>query len=184
VTGVPLGPLPTFLVIGAHAIGQLARTLEPEAPKRDGHVVLDASLVVILRDPVDRAYSQYWHERNLRRETLPFGQALAVEPTRTATDDVLPLPRFAYLERGRYLPLLQRVCRHYPREPLRGPSLGQAPKPGQRGSVEASQAPRGPAEHQELRVPADGAVPPGGASGPPSPWTTPLAGWLGENLSV
>ena len=34
-----------------------------------------AKLIVLLRDPVRRAYSHYWHGRDKRRELLSFGDA-------------------------------------------------------------------------------------------------------------
>ena len=105
---------------GARAAGEASATYmaEPQAPARMADVVPEARLVAILRDPVDRAYSHYWHERKLGRESLGFGEALEAEPQRTATDKVLPRLRFAYLERSRYLAQLRRVCEHYPRESL------------------------------------------------------------------
>jgi hypothetical protein len=105
---------------GARAAGEASATYmaEPQAPARMAGVVPEARLVAILRDPVDRAYSHYWHERKLGREQLGFREALEAEPKRTATDEVLPRLRFAYLERSRYLPQLQAVCEHYPRESL------------------------------------------------------------------
>lgn len=103
---------------GLPAVGEATPTYmyERDAPKRMAEVVPGARLVAILRNPIDRAYSHYWHERNLRRETLSFQEALSAEPERTATERVLPRLRFAYLDRSRYLPQLQRVTEHYPRE--------------------------------------------------------------------
>jgi hypothetical protein len=105
---------------GVPAIGEATPTYmyEREAPARMAQVVPEARLVAILRNPIDRAYSHYWHERNLGRETLSFRDGLAREPARIDTDEVLPRLRFAYLDRSRYLPQLERVCRHYPRERL------------------------------------------------------------------
>lgn len=105
---------------GLPAVGEATPTYmyEPEGPERMAGVVPDARLVAILRNPIDRAYSHYWHERNLRREDLSFREALSAEPDRTATDEVLPRLRFAYLDRSRYLPQLQRVCAHFPRDRL------------------------------------------------------------------
>jgi hypothetical protein len=84
--------------------------LEPAAA-RMASVVPEAKLVVILRDPVDRAYSHYWMNRARAFETLSFADALAAEADRGPG-------RYAYVGRGRYLEQLQRLCRHYPREQL------------------------------------------------------------------
>ena len=49
-------------------------------------VLLDASpnarVLAILRDPVERAYSQFLHQRRAQRETLEFEAALDAEPER------------------------------------------------------------------------------------------------------
>jgi hypothetical protein len=105
---------------GAAAAGEASATYmaEPAAPARMAGVVPEARLMAILRHPVDRAYSHYWHERKLGREHLGFREALAAERERTATEEVRPRLRFAYLERSRYLPQLRRVCEHYPREAI------------------------------------------------------------------
>lgn len=43
-----------------------------------------AKILAILRDPVERAYSNYWHNRKHARETLSFDQALGAEDRRIA----------------------------------------------------------------------------------------------------
>jgi hypothetical protein len=77
----------------------------PEVPARIASVVPDAKLIAILRDPVDRAYSQYWHHRREGREEREFLDAV---------ED----PELDYLGRGRYLEQLERICEHFPREQL------------------------------------------------------------------
>jgi hypothetical protein len=72
-----------------------------------------------LRDPVERAYSQYWHNRRLGTERLSFERALATEEGRIGPalraieeDERLPTPRelmrYSYVERGRYAKQLER----------------------------------------------------------------------------
>jgi len=55
----------------------------PHAPRRASVVVPDAKLVVLLRNPVDRAYSHYQHQVKRvggeARETLPFEEAIEAE---------------------------------------------------------------------------------------------------------
>jgi Sulfotransferase domain len=55
----------------------------PHAPRRAWAVVPDAKLVVLLRNPVDRAYSHYQHQvkrvKAEARETLTFEEAIEVE---------------------------------------------------------------------------------------------------------
>jgi hypothetical protein len=100
----------------------------PLAPQRAHALVPEAKLIVLLRDPVRRAYSHYWHERDKKRESLSFEEAIAAEPARLG-DDEQRLARgeirqsrahqhFSYLARGRYAEQLDRWWRHYPRERL------------------------------------------------------------------
>jgi hypothetical protein len=87
-----------------------------------------AKLVVLLRDPVRRAYSQYWHERDKGREPLAFEDALKAEPERV-DEAHRRLANFeisasrehqihSYVSRGRYAEQLERWLALYPREQL------------------------------------------------------------------
>lgn len=66
-------------------------------------------LVVVLRHPVDRAYSAYWYFRRTGRETAPtFAEALAAESSRLAADPETQ-HLLAYRGRSQYLPQLERL---------------------------------------------------------------------------
>ena len=54
----------------------------PEAPARVHALLPQARLIVLLRDPVERTLSQYFHSCRLGLEALSLEQALAVEPQR------------------------------------------------------------------------------------------------------
>jgi hypothetical protein len=54
----------------------------PHAARRVADSVPWTRLIVLLRNPVDRAYSHYWHEVRLRREPLSFEDALHAEQAR------------------------------------------------------------------------------------------------------
>ncbi|MCP9819460.1 sulfotransferase [Synechococcus sp. Cruz-9H2] len=56
----------------------------PEAPRRIQALLPEVRLIVLLRDPVDRALSQYFHSRRLGFEPLELEEALAAEPERLA----------------------------------------------------------------------------------------------------
>jgi hypothetical protein len=100
----------------------------PAVPARLHALLPDARLVVLLRDPVRRAYSHYWHERDKGRETLPFEDAIAAETGRIEADHeqlangALEVStahqHFSYLARGRYAEQLERWLALYPRERL------------------------------------------------------------------
>src|SRR5438067_227401 len=51
----------------------------PHVPKRVVQVLPHVKLIVLLRNPVDRAYSQYYHAIELGHETLSFEEAIASE---------------------------------------------------------------------------------------------------------
>jgi hypothetical protein len=87
---------------------------DPAAIDRMAEHVPDARLVVVLRDPVSRAYSQYWHQRRLHLETLGFEAALDAEPARADAG----VHEFDYVARGRYAEQLRRVLDRFPRESL------------------------------------------------------------------
>lgn len=100
----------------------------PAVPTRLHALLPDARLVVLVRDPVRRAYSHYWHERDKGRETLPFEEAIAAEPSRIEADHErlasgslevsAAHQHFSYLARGRYAEQLERWLALYPRERL------------------------------------------------------------------
>jgi hypothetical protein len=55
---------------------------EPVVPSRIHAAIPDARFIVILRNPVDRAYSHYWHEVKHGAEALSFEAALDKESER------------------------------------------------------------------------------------------------------
>jgi len=104
---------------GGKAIGEATPgyMYAPDAPGRMWAVVPHARLIAVLRDPIDRAYSHYWHNRALGLEPLSFAAAIEAEPRRLAGGG-LGQRRYSYLDRGRYLPQLLRVCKHFSRDAL------------------------------------------------------------------
>lgn len=83
----------------------------PEAAKRISSVLPDAKLIAILRNPVERAYSHYWHMRAFDAETRSFGVAVTDELSGANTEP-------GYVENGRYLDHLDRFMQHYNRDRL------------------------------------------------------------------
>jgi hypothetical protein len=98
----------------------------PFAVERIAHDMPDLKLVVMLRDPVDRAFSAYKHEFARGFEQVRFEEALELEDSRLAGEidrmaSDLRYESFAhrhhsYLHRGHYAEQLERVFRHFPRE--------------------------------------------------------------------
>jgi hypothetical protein len=56
----------------------------PHAPGRVRPLIPEVKLVVMLRDPVERAWSHYWHQFKRNHETLSFEEAIRREPERLA----------------------------------------------------------------------------------------------------
>jgi hypothetical protein len=118
----------------AQRYGSPAQTFEsspyymyhPQAAARIAHDLPDAKLVVLVRDPVERAYSQYAHEvaRDFEQEQ-DFGSALALEPARLHRQEekLAEDPGYysfahqhhAYRARGEYARYLSALSAHIDR---------------------------------------------------------------------
>ena len=107
----------------------------PAVPARVAATIPDVRLIVLLRDPVERAYSHYQMMSRTGREELGFEEALAAEPERLAgledalmseTEQFLPSGHrahrhhrhHAYFTRGLYAEQLERWLEHFDREQL------------------------------------------------------------------
>lgn len=94
----------------------------PLAAERMARLVPNARLVVLLRDPVERAISHYFHELRRGRETEDIVTAFALEDERLAqakSTGNYKDTRFinlSYKTRGLYAEQLAGVFRHFDRE--------------------------------------------------------------------
>jgi hypothetical protein len=76
-------------------------------------------LLVLLRNPVDRAFA-HWNMQQFRgREPLDFFDAVREEKTRIAGAPPAEARRFAYIDRGFYGQQLERLFRFFPREQVK-----------------------------------------------------------------
>jgi hypothetical protein len=101
----------------------------PQAAARIAADLPDVKLIVLVRDPVERAYSQHAHEvaRDFEQET-DFGAALALEPARlhrqeerlAADPDYYSFAHqhHAYRARGEYARYLGAMVRHVGRDQI------------------------------------------------------------------
>ena len=110
-----LDALPQGLRYGEKTTNYLESSLACSRIKRD---LPDVRLIFMLRNPVERAHSNYlWSMRN-GFETESFGHALDLEPTRER--NVLPELRYArphaYFSRGLYAEMLRPWLDGFPRE--------------------------------------------------------------------
>jgi hypothetical protein len=99
----------------------------PLAMERIARDFPDIKLVVMLRDPVERAYSAYKHEHARGFDPEPeFSRAVDLEDERLSGEEerLVTDPGYhsfahrhhAYLRRGQYVEQLERVFQHFPRE--------------------------------------------------------------------
>jgi hypothetical protein len=96
----------------------------PLAPPRIAAALPEARLIVVLRDPVERAWSHYHNERRLQAEPLSFEDAVGSEPERLAgqAERMAADPGYhsfawrhhSYLARGRYAEQLERLYELFP----------------------------------------------------------------------
>ena len=100
----------------------------PHAPRRMRSLLPEARLIALLRNPVDRAYSHYQHNRRHGREPLPFQEAIAREPERLEgeLERMIGDPsyysfahqHYSYLDRGGYHEQLERFTEYFSREKM------------------------------------------------------------------
>lgn len=101
----------------------------PHAARRAAAVVPDAKLIVLLRNPVDRAYSDYQHKYREGREPLrSFQEAIEAEENRLRgerekmlADEDYASPnhrRFSYLSRGVYVDQLKEWRKYFDEDQL------------------------------------------------------------------
>ena len=89
------------------------------ACERIAATVPGARLLVILRDPKERAWSHYWHNIRRGRETLGFDEAMKAEAGRMESPDVAVRSHFSYVTRGHYVRRLEHFARVFGRDSLR-----------------------------------------------------------------
>lgn len=100
----------------------------PHAPQRIANLLPNARLIALLRNPVERAISHYFHSQRNGREPLPIAEAIAAEESRIDAEyqrmcaNSRYISRahrwFSYKARGRYLEQLQNVLSHFGPEQL------------------------------------------------------------------
>ncbi len=88
----------------------------PEVPSRIAeHLTEDLKLIIVLRHPVDRAYSHYLMSKRRGFEELSFEEAIEAEPKRILQGD-FERNHFSYLDRGRYVSQVKRYLNLFPAE--------------------------------------------------------------------
>jgi hypothetical protein len=101
------------------------------APERIWRYNPEMRLIVILRNPISRAYSHWAMERQRGAESLDFASALSLEEERCLEARPLQHRVFSYKDRGFYCHQLRRLWRLFGREAvlvLRQEELRQEPQ--------------------------------------------------------
>jgi hypothetical protein len=100
----------------------------PHAARRAAETVPDAKLIVLLRDPVRRAFSQYRHRVRAGQEVRSFEEVLEQELERFPSEHARMLEdenyesvfhrHCCYLARGQYVEQLENWSQWFPRESM------------------------------------------------------------------
>lgn len=95
----------------------------PHVAGRIYRKIPSVKLIALLRNPVDRAISHYWHQVNKGREDLPMEEAFEVEKERINADkERLKKEKhyygfnhrhYSYLDRGNYVGQIERFERRF-----------------------------------------------------------------------
>ena len=98
----------------------------PLVPERVYQLFPKVKLIALLRNPVDRAISHYYHEVRLGYETMGLEDAIASEPIRLKGEIEKIIAdgnyysfnhrHFTYLSRGIYIDQLQTWMKYFPKE--------------------------------------------------------------------
>ena len=90
---------------GAKALGEATPSYlySEVAPERIARALPDVKLIFSLRNPIDRAYSAYWHNRRRLAVSLPYAKAIEQKGK-------------GYIPRGFYYEQVMRFLKYFPRE--------------------------------------------------------------------
>lgn len=97
----------------------------PRAHTRIAESIPNVKLIIMFRNPIDRAFSHYHHQQRKGREKLSFEQAIEIELDRLDGEEKKILSEenyysynywaYSYLARGRYAEQLERWFTLFPR---------------------------------------------------------------------
>ncbi|HEX5863135.1 MAG TPA: sulfotransferase domain-containing protein, partial [Casimicrobiaceae bacterium] len=88
----------------------------PTAAERIARYNPAMKLIMVLRNPITRAFSQWNMSHQHGSDPLPFIDALKAETDRVRTMPLKKAKRFTYVDRGFYAQQLKRLWRFFPTE--------------------------------------------------------------------
>ncbi|HEC92398.1 MAG TPA: hypothetical protein ENI51_05310 [Candidatus Atribacteria bacterium] len=80
-------------------------------PERICKILPDVKLIFVLRNPVDRAYSHYWHNVRMGQEFLSFEEALQREEESIKNPEYKNI--YSYKDKGKYILQIKRFARYF-----------------------------------------------------------------------
>ncbi|KAA0439301.1 MAG: sulfotransferase domain-containing protein, partial [Candidatus Thioglobus sp.] len=86
-----------------------------DALKRISHYNSDIKLIVLLRNPIERAYSHWNMSCDNGKEDLGFLSALKAESARAEKQAPEQLRTHSYIDRGLYVKQLKTLWQHFPK---------------------------------------------------------------------
>ena len=102
--------------------------VHPHTPSRMHNLLPAVKLIVLLRNPVERAISHYFHEKKKGRESLPIMKAMEIEEERISQEwkrmvevssyNSSAFRSYSYKYRGVYLPQLKRYFQYFRKDQL------------------------------------------------------------------
>jgi len=87
-----------------------------QAPRRIWEYNPKMKIIMVLRNPIDRAYSHWNMERSKGREDLSFLEGVYAEEGRCRDSSPLQDRKYSYVDRGFYTNQLKRMLQYFPRE--------------------------------------------------------------------
>lgn len=87
-----------------------------ESPRRIWEYNPNMKLIVLLRNPIERAYSNWNMERSRNKETLSFWEAINNEKERCRKALPLQCRVYSYIDRGFYLEQLRSIWAYFPKD--------------------------------------------------------------------
>lgn len=107
------------LVKNEKSIGEFTPSylFDPEVPKRIfNDLAKDVKFIIILRNPLDRAYSHYRHTKRDGFEELAFEEALKSEEARLNTNNYYFKLKYSYCSQGMYAQHIQEYLKYFDRK--------------------------------------------------------------------
>ncbi|MEP9410127.1 MAG: sulfotransferase domain-containing protein [Candidatus Brocadia sp.] len=87
-----------------------------DSPRRIWQYNPSMKIIIVLRNPIDRAYSHWNMQRDRNIDSLSFWDAIQREPERRRVALPYQHNRFSYIDRGFYSEQLRRIWTYFPKD--------------------------------------------------------------------